>query len=212
MTLFIGDVHGKFGRYDRIIREHANTIQVGDMGVGFIDPNSVYRDYPRYLSNPSHDKMVAGNHRFIRGNHDNPSVCKRHTQCIQDGTVEGDRMFIGGALSIDRAFRVEGYTWWKDEEITSPEEWNRIFDIYRIALPRVMVTHECPESVAGQVMASHNMTKLHDPSITRRAFEGLLSIHRPEIWVFGHWHRSFDAVINGTRFVCLNELEAKEID
>ena len=75
MTLFIGDVHGKFGPYKRICKEYRDTIQVGDMGVGFID-----RYTNRSYSNPPHYAMKAGNHRFIRGNHDNPGVCRKHSQ------------------------------------------------------------------------------------------------------------------------------------
>ena len=38
MTIFIGDVHGKYNRYRDIIRDCENTIQVGDMGIGFRHP------------------------------------------------------------------------------------------------------------------------------------------------------------------------------
>ena len=32
---FIGDVHGKYGQYKKLIAEVDSSIQVGDMGVGF---------------------------------------------------------------------------------------------------------------------------------------------------------------------------------
>ena len=98
MIRFFGDVHGKFGRYKNLLDSCPYpSIQVGDMGVGFLrwphgDPSP----------NPPYDRMVAGGHRFIRGNHDSPKVCAKHSQCIPDGTIEDDVMFIGGALSIDR--------------------------------------------------------------------------------------------------------------
>lgn len=206
MTLFIGDVHGKFGRYKTIIKNHINSIQVGDMGVGFFDPRTA-----KPFGNPPNAVMNRGGHRFIRGNHDNPQQCRRHKLCINDGTVEGDVMFIGGALSIDRMMRVKDFTWWQDEELSS-QEWDTMFQIFRSQRPRVMVTHECPESIADTVMAARNMTKLMDRSITRVAFQGMLQEHQPDIWIFGHWHVSFDQLINGTRFVCLDELETKEIE
>src|SRR5712671_5809644 len=105
MTIFIGDVHGKFDRYKAIIREHPNTIQVGDMGVGF-------RRWPHgeYQSNPPYDEMVKANAYFIRGNHDNPAVCKRHTQYIPDSMVQNDTMFIGGGYSIDWQYRIEDFS------------------------------------------------------------------------------------------------------
>ena len=42
-------------------------------------------------------------------------------QCIHDGTVEGETMFVGGALSIDKHFRQEGYSYWSDEELSYME-------------------------------------------------------------------------------------------
>lgn len=207
MTLFIGDVHGKYSRYKAIIRDHINTIQVGDMGVGFTHP---YSDKP--YGNPPHYKMLEGGHRFIRGNHDNPAACRKHTQWIKDGSIEGDIMFVGGATSIDRAYRVRGHTWWADEEL-SYQDLGLMADIYRSQRPRIMVTHECPSDIADLAAAlSGRAFKLEDHSLTRKAFQIMLEAHQPDIWIFGHWHVSLDKQVNGTRFVCLNELETKEIE
>ena len=48
---FIGDVHGKFTQYKRLIADVPASIQVGDMGVGF-RRISGYRDGEEY-SNPT---------------------------------------------------------------------------------------------------------------------------------------------------------------
>lgn len=206
MTLFIGDVHGKFGPYKSIIKNHINTIQVGDMGIGFRDPM-----LDKSFRNPPYNAMLKDGHRFIRGNHDNPNSCRFHSQWIKDGTIEGDVMFIGGATSIDREWRIKDYTWWEDEEL-SIQELGLMADIFRSQRPRVMVTHECPQSIADTMLAEFNMAKFNDASATRQAFQVMLEAHQPDIWIFGHWHVSFDKMINGTRFVCLNELETKEIE
>lgn len=206
MTLFIGDVHGKYRRYREIIRDHMGSIQVGDMGIGFINPITEQR-----MANPPHDSMLEGQHRFIRGNHDSPEACKRHSQWIKDGTIQGDVMFVGGATSIDKAYRIRNYTWWEDEEL-SLQDLNLMIDVYRNQRPRVMVTHDCPEFIAEKVMAAHNQVKFAEISSTRVAFQAMLEAHQPDIWVFGHWHVSFDKLMNGTRFVCLAELEYKEIE
>ena len=203
---FIGDVHGKYTQYQRIIDSCENSIQVGDMGVGFIrheGPNA-----GTMISNPPHYAMVRGNHRFIRGNHDNPDVCKNHSQWITDGKVEDDIMFVGGALSIDRDFRIEGYSWWADEEL-SVNGLYVIVDQIAIYKPRIMVTHECPDQIADLLM---NGSKFKDASRTRQAFSSAWEMHKPELWVFGHWHHDYDQVILGTRFICLNELSTIDID
>lgn len=123
MTVFIGDVHGKYDRYKKILEASPPTIQVGDMGVGFRRTQG-----PRtgeFYSNPPHYAMKLCNARFIRGNHDNPGACKDHSQWIPDGWVEDldgrKTMFCGGATSIDRAMRQEGYSWWPDEEMSHAE-------------------------------------------------------------------------------------------
>lgn len=206
---FIGDVHGKYRQYKRLIADVDASIQVGDMGVGFRRVGGAFDG--EFSTNPPYDAMMAGNHRFIRGNHDNPAVCRRHSQCIKDGTIEGDMMFLGGALSIDRHMRLEGYSWWPDEEL-SISELNTLVDVYVTARPRIMVTHDCPEKIALTMEALFFRQKIDDPSRTRQALQAMFGCHQPELWLYGHWHNSFDKVIDGTRFVCLAELEYKDID
>ncbi len=215
---FIGDVHGKYERYKKIIVESPPSIQVGDMGIGFRRTQG-----PRegeFYTNPPHYAMEP-NHRFIRGNHDNPQECAKHSQWIADGAVEGDMMFIGGAVSIDRAFRQEGYSWWPDEELSS-EQLGTLVDKYQQVKPRIMVTHDAPEEVAAEIVdwdrasmdRKANPVKL-DPahsSRSRQAFQSMWVSHSPDIWIFGHWHKSFDHVLRGTRFICLAELEHKDLE
>lgn len=194
---YIGDVHGKFKRYSKIIEECSESVQVGDMGIGF-------RHYitGSPLANPPYNKMISGNHRFIRGNHDNPNTCRNHKMWIKDGTVEDSTMYIGGALSIDKHLRHEGYDWWSDEEL-SYTELSVISERYCDEKPKLVVSHECPEIVARTIFS----VNIEYPSITRQAFQTMFEMYRPEVWIFGHWHQSKDMTILGTRFICLNELE-----
>jgi hypothetical protein len=212
---FIGDVHGKYDRYKRLIAGVPQSIQVGDMGVGF-------RRWPHGEArpNPPFDAMAAGDHRFIRGNHDNPRVCKNQRFWITDGHIEDGMMFIGGAVSTDKeeAQRVEDYSWWPDEEL-STTELNALVDKYIETKPRIMVTHDCPEEVAsiiGTRVPAIGMNKLSVPSRTRLALQEMWVSHYPNLWIFGHYHMSFDHVLHrgtkvGTRFVCLSELEYRDL-
>ncbi len=207
---FVGDVHGKYRAYKRLITEVPSSIQVGDLGVGFFkwphgDP----------CANPPYDPMVAHGARFIRGNHDNPSACLKHSQWIPDGTTENGMMFVGGADSIDKALRIEGYSWWPDEEL-SFAALNGITDRYLSSKPRVMVTHDAPQEVAealyDQAASFGRKSAKLEPTRTRQALQSMWSGHSPDLWIFGHWHLSFDRVLRGTRFICLAELEHKDID
>ena len=116
ITRLIGDIHGHFYDYQAHSIEDFDgpTVQIGDFGIGFGQS-----DYWHESINNFH---ADGRHRFIRGNHDNPTVCKQDmTGYIADGTVEDDVMFIGGAWSIDNPVappgwyrRTAGYDWWDD--------------------------------------------------------------------------------------------------
>lgn len=189
-TRYIGDIHGKIEQYYSIIQCEHPTIQVGDFGYGF-------KPMPEF-----HLKD-----RFIRGNHDSPEICKTIPNYIPDGSFDNETMFVGGALSIDKHYRIEGVSWWRDEEL-SYSELVSIIDNYAAYNPEIMVTHECPESIAGILMGN---SKLNIPSITRNAFENMFQLHQPKLWIFGHWHQSFNQVVNNTRFICLNELEYIDI-
>ncbi len=208
--IFIGDVHGKFGAYKTILKSCQDSIQVGDMGVGFRHTSGMREG--GMMANPPYDYMVAGNHRFIRGNHDNPAVCRRHSQWIEDGHTENGMMFIGGGYSIDRAFRKEGYSWWSDEQL-SEEDFLALREAYLILKPKVMVTHEPPAEVGEYLIRrlSIGMPLIINPSRTGRMLQHMWSGHSPQLWVFGHHHISFDQVIKATRFVCLAELEARDL-
>jgi Icc-related predicted phosphoesterase len=82
-------------------------------------------------------------------------------------------------------------------------------DKYMMTKPKIMITHECPEAVAAILS---NEMKFADGSRTRQAFNSMWENWKPKLWIFGHWHQSFDKVILDTRFICLNELEFVDVD
>ncbi len=190
---FIGDIHGHFDIYEALTKDVEQSIQVGDFGIGFDEGIVV-----PYLSM---------NHRFIRGNHDNPAECRKHPNYIEDGhteIIDGARaMFVGGAKSIDRYKRIEGKEWWPDEEIQDYANWSHIFDIYENFRPDVMVTHDLPQSVAEEVFGF----PIYDESETRLSFDFCVkhSFHKPKMWVFGHWHSMRDVIVDGVRYVCVDK-------
>lgn len=196
-TRLIGDIHGDMYRYLSIIDDCEQSIQVGDFGIGFTEnPVSMY-DVSR--------------HRFIRGNHDFPNGCLREPNFIRDGTVENDVMFIGGAFSIDWQWRTEGLSWWSDEEC-SIKQLEHFIEHYSDVKPRVMITHECPDMIADLMCRDMEWNKYDIPSRTRDAFDVMWKIHKPELWVYGHWHLSWHKFVEGTEFVCLNCNETMDVE
>lgn len=210
---FIGDVHGKYKQYEKLISECSHSVQVGDMGIGFFKfrGSEVVK-----MKNPSFDKMMKGSHRFIRGNHDNPQHCLNHPCCISDGAFEvisGKKIYyLGGAVSIDKVYRTEGMDWWPDEEL-SAERLKIEVDLYKEIQPDIVVTHDCPESIARQMMDILNIyDKEKYPSRTRQALESMFYFHKPKLWIFGHWHKDVRFNQVGTDFQCLGELSYRDVD
>ena len=117
-------------------------------------------------------------------------------------------------------YRVEGYSWW-------PKTRNflllslailsiSILSINRVLWSRTIARKDCR---SDQRFDTDNRTPTNggklDPrwaSRTRQALQAMWSAHSPELWIFGHWHKSFDHVLRGTRFICLAELEYIDID
>lgn len=213
LTRIIGDIHGKFNDYVDVLQRATDagierSVQVGDFGIGFAGPywhdqvDKFHRDNP--------------GHKFIRGNHDNPARCKSMVGYISDGTVLNDVMLIGGAWSIDFAWRTEGVNWWADEELSTKDLY-LLMDVYDMVKPRVVITHDCPTDVARQMFIAPSGKQLaHKPvqykTRTAEAFQAMWEMHQPEIWCFGHWHISQLEVMNGTAFRCIGECDFVDID
>lgn len=195
---YIGDIHGYIFPYLRLTDTvDFPTVQIGDFGFGFINYNPIGPDDYR--------------NRFIRGNHDSPAVCKEQHNWIADGTIEDNVGFIGGASSIDRAYRTEGVSWWPDEQCSIAELLG-IHDKFTSEKPEVIISHECPEFIANAICQQYGKSKFPDDNRTRIMLEQVYYSYKPKLHIFGHWHLNFDYLYQGTRFICLPELSYIDID
>lgn len=187
----IGDVHGRYGPYHRLLRKAKSTVQVGDFGFKYETLSAV----------------DARRHMILGGNHDNYDEMPNWPHFFGDfgvHTVEGfgDIFFIRGGLSIDRHLRTEGISWWANEELSMAKCYEALAEYKRVR-PNFVVSHECPQTVVPHVTESLRII----PSRTNQLLEQLFAIHQPRTWVFGHYHKSWRKMIDGTQFVCLDELE-----
>jgi hypothetical protein len=203
---FIGDVHGKWTRYSKLIEDCPRSLQVGDFGVGFHSR----RGHP--VTNSPNDLMSKGEHRFIRGNHDNPGFCRTHPFWVPDGETSHGKVFcVGGAVSIDKDYRTEGIDWWPDEEL-SYGELCQVLDRYEAEKPSVVVSHEAPDCLVDRICRAGGFRKLDVSSATRKMFDNMLDIHKPDLWIHGHWHVDHHTVLSGVEFIGLGELSFVDID
>lgn len=200
--IFIGDIHGQLRYYRDLIAnvQHTPTIQVGDFGIGFPNGPTVER--------------FEGDHWFIRGNHDNPSVARAHPNYLGEFGFkkEWNLFFVSGADSIDKQYRTEGVSWWRDEELDLATFMTDVIPLYEATRPRIVVTHTCPTKVLLSVLRGDNGWGPPKPKRTEQALQSMFELHQPDLWVFGHLHRSYDARHNGTRFIGLREFEIIEIE
>ena len=173
------------------------SCQVGDMGIGF--PGYIIGDPVSML--PKIDR----NHKFFRGNHDDPSLCNSHPNYLGDwGYLSASEMFfVSGGFSVDHDRRILGETFWKDEEL-SQEEMDKVLKSYAKNKPKIVVSHECPLGVKLDFVT--NPWKLGHNSRTEILLHNMFETHQPEYWIFGHHHQKKEMDKNGTHFVCLNEL------
>ena len=208
----LGDIHGYWGVIAQHIMHYLEKniayIQVGDFGIGF---NSVEKEGERLKElNKILDEYECDLY-VIRGNHDNPAKCKVHPNWIRDGHYDDSlrMMFLGGGYSVDRHLRVEGRDWWPDEEMRLSEYYELLIK-YEEEKPRVMVTHDCPEieELMLPLIGANSLITTR----TGQVFRSMWHAHQPDIWVFGHYHKSLDMFIGNTRFICVDQMQFKDLD
>ena len=193
----LSDIHGNTHYLDRLARKTDDLIiQIGDFGFA--------NDW-KVLSNYSPDKV-----KVVGGNHDEYPIVNQYPHYLGDyGLIPGFDMKVGflrGAYSIDRYCRIEGISWWPEEQISYPDLW-KFLDWYEIEKPDVMITH-C-STITGLHRCVHPVFSY---SRTETVLEEAFKIHPPKIHVHGHLHVSKKYDVGKTKCICLNVHESREFD
>lgn len=215
--LIIGDVHSKTKKYLKILetQKPLHSIQIGDFGYK--------KSYDEYIDYP----IDVTRHQIIMGNHDFYPYLGYPFSLGDYGffTLEGTDMgFVRGAETINKRsmYRVRASTWlsrgdrsdeWENyddlcfplDEQLGKKEFENIADVIGYRTPTVMLSHDCPQNVC------EGMFGIKDKTATRTGLQKIWESHQPDIWIFGHHHRSKSMTMNGTKFICLSELETKNI-
>lgn len=229
---FFGDSHGCLDELESLAIKADESdgpvdieCVVGDFGfypnaIGVVNNFSFYSSDP--LVDVVSDRPVK--RMFIRGNHEDHSMLPLDANepvdlsevpgwsYIPDGYIDSSIMFIGGAFSIDRAYRSSGpFRYHENEQISAAKE-SEIFDklIENISNINTIVTHDCPFSVYPRVIPGGNpidtplntQARFFDHIFDRIKIVG--SDHPRITWIFGHHHKSTTFVQDGVKFVCLD--------
>ena len=212
MIYFTGDTHGESGRFSEnvLIGEDApkagdHLIISGDFGFVFAQRGTVAyfeeRDRLNALAELPYTIL------FVDGNHENfdrlegeyaveewcggkvhrirPNVL--HLMRGQVFTIEGKKIFtMGGAYSIDKYMRREGFSWWPSE-MPSNDEYREATANLRAHNNEVdiIVTHTAPREI---VYAMGSAPDPHEEELNG-FFDWIAHEIKFEKWFFGHWHR-----------------------
>lgn len=121
-------------------------------------------------------------------------------------TIEGKTYFtFGGAASVDKAFRTEGYSWWSGEEATF-EQTERALENLERAGNRVdyIITHTLPETVLREV--PRFSYKIY-PCRTSAFLDTVLERVEYDKWFCGHFHIDME-IAQRRMFVLYNTVHA----
>ena len=221
MIYFLGDLHGdwmalhhhedKFNKDDIII-------QVGDFGfyptimpdLDILFPNG----YPCtvYVIDGNHEDFNFLGER-VNGNelwefHPNMFYVPRGTVMEINGYLIG---FLGGAESVDVAWRTEGYSWWPEERVTEADVQKLIDNVNDRQLD-VLVTHAPPPPIIKTnwplIDRAYWQLPLGWEDISSQQVQVSIDVLNPHKVVCGHMHRS--VVRDNVRILDINEFRDME--
>lgn len=197
----VGDIHGQPQGIEYLIESYrlkdSSFILLGDVGMGFADN---HRGPAKRLQKIAED--CNGTFYLFRGNHDNPASFTEHKQEIEESysrvkvlqdfdeiiTKDGERcLVIGGSVSIDRQYRVEGKNWWRGELIDYANVPTGHYDIV------FSHTGPTPPMLRGGSPFFDSMIA-SDPYVKaaveeeNRQVERIVEAIKPKAWYNGHFH------------------------
>jgi hypothetical protein len=187
-------------------QEKKIILQVGDFGIW---PGI---DGTRYLSRVEQALLEAHAQLwFIEGNHENYSLLEelRHSRPIDhEGGIwitdhirwlprgfrwtwhEQRWLALGGAVSVDRALRKEGFDWFP-EEVISEEDKQKVIDE---GPADIMLCHDCPSDVnlyLGPPPLSWSMRDVIKSEEHRAFLQKIVDEVAPRYFIHGHYHNAY---------------------
>lgn len=214
----VGDVHswitkGPHGKpsYTDITQGCDYSIQLGDMSFDYTILKGIDPD----------------NHKFFPGNHDNFDTIDKspHYTGARWGQWTLNNIpffFCGCGFSLDWKSRLQHQyatgekIWWEEEQLSYTES-HQCWEAYKALKPKLVITHEAPRSIANILSDPSVLRNFgYDPDTfttsTSELLQSMFEDHQPEMWIFGHYHKSWNQEVNRTWFRCLDELEHIDLE
>ena len=231
-VLIVGDVHGRHPKLAEVLRQAqtdfriAAAIQVGDFGfyqdiIRRAREEQVRFPVPLHVIDGNHEDhqwlrraLLTGAGRVWRQElnlhyQSRPSV-------VQLGASRVG--FLGGALHVDRPQKHNWLSGFPNYILRRHRE--HAAALFNQQRPELIVTHSCPSRIGIGIHSAAEMQPGIAEHITAAGFDsgphddcgevelGRLWVelsYRPRAWVFGHFHRAHQSIVEGTRFVCVSD-------
>lgn len=220
MIIFVGDIHGEWGQFNSFMNEQYSKykepitfIICGDVAYFWLNEPE-----PK-IKRPPYCKII-----WVPGNHEQWDIIDTYSlgelHELQDGVflatfgaiqvIGGYKvMFCGGAESVDKNSRTPFIDWFPQEIITN-KDMNFLFDNVHQQKVDILISHTCPTRVFP--FLSHKIDwleeKSSDPSTV--ALDIIVERFRPDLCVFGHFHRYMEGSINDLQWRCLSYLNSNK--
>jgi hypothetical protein len=196
MVCIHGDNHGKwdtlFKKIDAQQLKDCLLIGVGDTGVGFKPRHKQVREF-ELLNNGFKKRNIQ--YMSIRGNHCDPSyfigeVKFSNFELLQDYSyrrINGEVfLFVGGAISIDRKFRVLGQSYWRNEAFVFRPELVEKCDVVVSHTPPYWLGPFDKQGLAG--WTAKDVHLWDDCYKERTEMSDLIKMAMPKRSYHGHMH------------------------
>ena len=181
---------------DNLTREDY-IIVLGDFGLLWHN-DKTYKYWLNILSNKKYTIL------WLDGNHENHSWINSlsisewhggkvhyisdniiHLMCGQVFNIDNKKFFVcGGASSVDKYHRIEGISWWPEEDINCSQimEAEKNLNINNWQVDYIL-THTCPKFLVNNMF---KVEYIKDP--TSEFLEDIYTDIEFKKWYFGHWH------------------------
>lgn len=224
-TVYVGDIHGDFGRlhfdiFKKYKLSDTLIICLGDIGIGFKEEK-----YYKHLFDKINRQLNITNNTliFFRGNHDNPIYFNGINKNWNNIYLANDysiidqnnikSLIVGGGLSIDRSVRKNNHNYWKNEFI-------KLTDINREWLNKqknisIILTHIAPTGIYPYTKGNINYwikkdkNLIDDVNNQRNILKEIFNILQKNgnniiEWYYGHYHKNNFEIINNIKYRCIN--------
>ena len=197
--IFLGDVHANISLCKQLAVKNPDKtiVQLGDLGIGFHKGN--LPTFKNYLDLPD-------NFKFFPGNHDDRNACHKLPHCLGDyGEYLDKFFFVSGADSIDKPYRIENISWWRNEELSLKQQEDCLIKWTNSRID-TLVAHDIPQSFAEAYEL------IYDISATRNLLEVMIDIRKPKLLISGHHHSSKSLIHDDIEWHSLDIDETYSID